>query len=96
MVDYKSEVYERAKIKVNRYCPTETLYIGTLGDLFKTTFVQVLIGLTLVLFVIGALLDFFYRRKQAKQQRDGDKAVDEEEMIVRTSFDDEKKNGQFM
>jgi len=94
MREYNTEVYERAKIKVSRYCPTETLYIGSLGDLFKTAFVQALLGVTFTLFIIGFLLDFFYKRKQAKSQQNGVEGVDEEEMIVRTSFQDEKNNGQ--
>ena len=69
---FKTEVYDRAKIKVGRYCSTETLYIGSLSELFKSAFVQILLGAIFLLFIIGVTLDIFHKRKILRMpQRNG-------------------------
>ncbi|XP_066910443.1 uncharacterized protein [Clytia hemisphaerica] len=100
MHEFKTEVYERAKIKYGRYCPTETLYIESVADLFKSVFVQGLLGAIFVLFVIGISLDVYLKRKLTKYP--GSRRDSEVEEIVHTPLNGnggsltlqiQKKNG---
>jgi len=86
MHQFHTEVYERAKIKVGRYCPTETLYIGSLSDLFKSAFVQILLGAIFLLFVIGVILDFCNKRKILRTPRSGRGEIVAEEVMIGTSL----------
>ena len=58
MLMQKDEVYIRSIEHYQRYCMTETLYIDSLGDLFRNNlFIQVLLGCILALICIGILFE---------------------------------------
>ena len=71
MHKFNEEVYNRAKAKYGRYCPTETLYIESFGDMFKSDFVRVMLGLIFALCIVGAVLDLMNRRKLKQQKENG-------------------------
>ena len=53
-------IYSYTQNKYQRYCHTETIYIGTIGELFRSNkYIQVLFGLVCVLIVIGISYDVF-------------------------------------
>ena len=63
MHKFNVEVYERAKTKFGRFCPTETLFIESFADMFKSNFVRVLLALIFALCIVGVVLDVHYKRK---------------------------------
>ena len=67
MYNQRDEVYARSIESFRRYCNTETLYIDSIGDLFKNNvFIQVLLGSILGLVFIGFVFEFFSKSFHCK------------------------------
>ena len=60
MHERREEVYEYTQNKFQRYCSTETIHIGTVGDLFRSNlYIKVLIALVCVLVALGVTYDIY-------------------------------------
>lgn len=60
MVNFEDEIYTRSKEYFQRYCYTETTYVGTLHELvMKNPMVQALITLAGLALVVGILYDLY-------------------------------------
>lgn len=66
----QAEVYEYTQKKYQRYCFTETIHIGSVGDLIRSNqYMQVLLALVCVLIVVGVVYDVFVFSRRFRSKR---------------------------